>query len=183
MPQSKILIDSNAYLRLAYNLHPLLSVSFGPKEYTLYVIDDFQKEFDNNPRLQRKFFWVDDGKYIENRSKKIKMSRQNRKEINLAFDFIWEHNVSSGRGASPADVRAIAYGYVLEIPVVTDDNDMLELGSDFDVEMIRLIEILALMYDCEHISESTIKSLVEHLTYDNDLPHPSFARECEERWG
>ena len=33
MPQSKILLDTNAYLRLAHNLHPLLFQEFGKKKY------------------------------------------------------------------------------------------------------------------------------------------------------
>jgi hypothetical protein len=183
MPQRKILVDSNAYFRLAYNFHPLLSVPFGAEEHTLYVIENFQKEFDNNPGLQRKFFWVDEEEYAENRKRKIKIAKQARKDIDLAFDFIWEHNVSAGLGASPTDVKAIAYGYVLSIPVVTDDKDMLSLGNVFGVEMIRLIDLLDLMYKSGHINKSNIDSLVEHLVYDNDMPTPRFAKECEERWG
>ncbi|MEZ4599652.1 MAG: hypothetical protein R2940_07670 [Syntrophotaleaceae bacterium] len=179
-PQAKILVDSNVYFRLALNFHPLLSVSFGDKNYTLYVIDDFQDEFDNNPRLQRKFNWVDEGEFVENRRRKIKMEKEARKEIDLAFGFIWEHNIATELGASPADVKAIAYGYVLGIPVVTDDNDMLTLGTEFGVKMIRLIDLLRLMHDCGHVNKSQITSLVQHLEYDNDLPYPKFAEECND---
>lgn len=177
-PQTKILIDSNVYFRLALNFHPLLSVSFGEKNYTLYVIDDFQKEFDNNPRLQRKFHWVDEDDFVKNRRRKIKMEKEARREIDLAFSFIWEHNIATGLGASPADVQAITYGYVLRIPVVTDDNDMLTLGTEFGVNMIRLIQLLQLMHGCGHINKSQITSLVQHLEYDNDLPYPGFFAEC-----
>lgn len=178
-PQAKILVDSNVYFRLAFNFHPLLSVSFGDKNYTLYVIDDFQQEFDNNPRLQKKFHWVDGDEFVENRNRQINTGRKARKEIDLAFDFLWEHNIESGLGASEADVKAVAYGYVLGIPVVTDDNDMLALGREFEVAMMRLIELLQLMYDCDHKTKSQINSLVEHLRYDNDLPYPGFDKECK----
>lgn len=180
MPQKKILVDSNAYFRLAYYLHPLLSEPFGDDEYTLYVIDDFQKEFDNNQRLQRKFHWVDESEFVENRKRKIKMSKKARKEIDLAFDFIWDHNISSKLGASRADVKAIAYGYVLGIPVVTDDNGMKMLGHDFDVKMFGILDILKLMLENGHIEKSTIKSLIQHLEYDSDLPYPKFQLDCIE---
>ena len=110
------------------------------------------------------------------------MATKARKDIILAFGFIWDHNVASGLGASPADVRASAYGYVLGIPVVTDDKDMLELGEMFSVEMIRIIDLIELMYKSGHIDKSQIDSLVQHLVYDNDLPSPSFVKDCEERF-
>lgn len=178
MPQKKILIDSNAYFRLAYYINPLLSEPFGEDDYTLYVIDDFQNEFDNNQRLQRKFHWVDEEEFVENRKRKIKMPKKARKEIDLAFDFIWDHNISSKLGASRADVKAIAYGYVLEIPVVTDDNGMKLIGNDFDVEMFGILDLLKIMLECGHIEITAIKSLIQHLEYDNDLPYPKFALDC-----
>ena len=111
------------------------------------------------------------------------MARKARMDIDLAFDFIWEQNISEGLGASPTDVKAIAYGYVLSIPVVTDDKDMLTLGAMFGVGMVRLIDLLDLMYKSGHIDKSNIDSLVQHLVYDNDMPSPGFAKECKERWG
>lgn len=55
MAQTKILIDSNAYFRLAQSIHPLLQVEFGPETYCLYVIKDLQAEYDRNPRLRNAF--------------------------------------------------------------------------------------------------------------------------------
>ena len=37
MPQSKILVDTNAYLRLAKTIRPLLFMPFGDNEYCLYI--------------------------------------------------------------------------------------------------------------------------------------------------
>jgi hypothetical protein len=37
MAQTKILIDTNSYFRLAQNLHPLLKTPFGKAEYTIYA--------------------------------------------------------------------------------------------------------------------------------------------------
>ncbi len=74
MPQTKLLLDTNAYLRLAFTIHPLLFVSFGEEQYTLYVIEDFQKEFNRRRRLKRSFPWVNQKEFKNNRSKLITLS-------------------------------------------------------------------------------------------------------------
>ena len=45
MPQSKILLDSASYIRLARSIRPLLSDEFGEDNYCLYVLPEFEKEF------------------------------------------------------------------------------------------------------------------------------------------
>jgi hypothetical protein len=40
MAQSKILVDTNVYLRLAQSVKPLLFVPFGDKQFCLYVIPE-----------------------------------------------------------------------------------------------------------------------------------------------
>lgn len=67
MDKKRILLDSNAYLRLANSFHPLLGEGFGKENYTLHLIPEFQKEFDKNPRLKNKFGWVNQPEYVENR--------------------------------------------------------------------------------------------------------------------
>ncbi|MEA9390931.1 hypothetical protein SJI19_10305 [Acerihabitans sp. TG2] len=44
MPQSKILVDTNAYLRLAKTIRPLLFVTFGDNEYCLYILPELIEE-------------------------------------------------------------------------------------------------------------------------------------------
>jgi hypothetical protein len=72
MTQFKILVDSNAYFRLARDIHPLLGKPFGQKKYCLYIIEGFEKEYFYSGRLQSKFQWVTETKYTENRQKKVK---------------------------------------------------------------------------------------------------------------
>ena len=177
MPQSKILLDTNAYLRLAYNLHPLLFQEFGKKNYTLYVIDDFQKEFDRNPRLKNKFYWVNEPEFEENRKKRIKVSRQNKKDISVAQSVIWEENIARGLGSSKPDIRALAFGFVLDIPVVTDDNDMVNLGKVLGIEVWGILVLMKVMYDNKHVGIKELKGLVDYMDYNNDLPYFGFKKE------
>ena len=44
MPQSKILVDTNSYLRLAKSIRPLLFVPFGDKEYCLYILSELNEK-------------------------------------------------------------------------------------------------------------------------------------------
>jgi hypothetical protein len=66
MPPPKLFIlDSNAYFRLAYSLHPLLGQAFGKsnERYVLRVIDQLDKEYSRSVRIQHKFHWVRDRKF------------------------------------------------------------------------------------------------------------------------
>jgi hypothetical protein len=177
MPTKRILLDSNAYLRLANSFHPLLHEPFGKDQYTLYLILEFQKEFDKNPRLANKFGWVNQTEYLENRKHRIRVTRAQRGQINLIYSYLWPHNIGEGLGASRIDVRALAYGDALEIPVVTDDFQMRELGIIFGIEVWGLLDLLKIMLKSKRIALSDIKTLLIYLKYIKDLPYPSFEKD------
>lgn len=172
----RILLDSNAYLRIANSFHPLLHQSFGKENYTLYLIPEFQKEFDKNPRLKNKFGWVDQPEYVENRKHRLRIPKNEKEQIHLTYSYLWEHNVSEGIGASRIDVRALAYGAVLGVPVVTDDRDMSELGRVFGIEVWGLLDLIKLMHTKGYITSKEIENLLDYLDYMKDLPYPSFKK-------
>jgi hypothetical protein len=172
----RILLDSNAYLRIANSFHPLLHKPFGKKVYALYLIPEFQKEFNKNPRLKHKFGWVDQPEYIENRKHRLRIMREQKEQIHLTYTYLWQHNVSEGIGASRVDVRALAYGAALDVPVVTDDRDMTELGKVFGIEIWGLLDLLKLMHTEGCVTLAQIKSLLDYLEYMEDLPYPSFRK-------
>ena len=173
-PKSIILLDSNAYLRIADSFHPLLGESFGEEGYVLYLIPEFQKEFNKSQRLKNKFGWVNQPEYVENRSNLLKRTREQSNQIDLTYSYLWEYNISEGLGASRVDVKALSYGLVLGLPVVTDDRDMTQLGRAFGVEMWGLLDLLKIMLAAGHIDPQKIKTLVSYLEYNNDLPFPAF---------
>jgi hypothetical protein len=177
MSIKRILLDSNVYLRLANSFHPLLHESFGKDQYALYLIPEFLKEFDKNPRLSNKFGWVHQPEYIENRKHRIRVTRPQREQINIIYSYLWPHNISEGLGASRIDVRALAYGDALEVPVVTDDFQMRELGITFGIEVWSLLDLLKIMYKSKGIELSAIKTLLKYLKYIKDLPYPSFVKD------
>ena len=69
MAQTKIIVDSNSYFRLAQNIHPLLCKPFGKSQFTLYIHSDLGTEFKRSPRLKNKFQWFTEPRFVENRSR------------------------------------------------------------------------------------------------------------------
>lgn len=181
MSKIRILLDSNAYLRLGNSFHPLLGESFGNQNYTLYLIPEFQKEFNKSPRLKNKFGWVNRSEYVENRKKRIRVLSQQKIDIKLTYSYLWTQNISEQLGASRVDVNALAYGYVLDSPVVTDDFDMAELADQFDIEIWSLLNLLYIMYKHKRAQKKEIKTLIEFLEYNNDLPYPSFKKNATKK--
>ena len=179
MSIKRILLDSNVYLRLANSFHPLLNEPFGKDRHALYLIPKFQKEFDKNPRLANKFGWVNQPEYKENRKHRIRVTRFQREQINLIYSYLWPHNISESLGASRIDVRALAYGDALDIPVVTDDVQMKELGITFEIEVWSLLDLLKTMYKSRRIEISDIKALLHYLKYIKDSPYPSFEKDAK----
>lgn len=86
-----ILLDSNAYLRIADSVHPLLGERFGEQGHVLYLIPEFQKEFNKSQRLKNKFGWVNQPEYIENRKHLLKRTREQAKQIELTYSYLWEY--------------------------------------------------------------------------------------------
>lgn len=170
MAQSKILVDTNAYFRLAQSIRPLLKAEFGEPAYCLYVIKELQDEYNKSPRLRNKFPWVNDPEYAENRSHRLQVSRQEKKDIGQAFDFIFDHKRTEYPTVSRVDVTVLAHAYVLGLPVVTDDMDMLALAKDFEIITFKTFDLLKLMLECGHIDMVKVREIAEYLLYQNDRP-------------
>ena len=169
MPQSKVLVDTNAYIRLAKTIHPLLFVPFGDNEYCLYVLPELNDELKSH-KLQSKFHWVDEEEYTDNRKHFPTISRKQTKSIQQTFEYLWDHVQTELPGPSRVDALYIAYALELDVPVVTDDQDMIELAKAFDSKVMPTLELLKTMLDCGHTDMKTIDGLCEYWRYLADLP-------------
>jgi len=174
MLQSKILLDSNAYFRLGNSIHPLLFVEFGKQKYCLYVLSELDTEFNRNHRLQTKFTWVNELDYIKNRSKKLTLSKKDKNNIKISFDYLWAEAGTSYSSLSKVDVIALSYAYVLGIPVVTDDSDMLAMAATFSIKTMKTLELLALMLKCGHLTMEKIRQIAAYWDYLPDKPKDFF---------
>ena len=169
MPQSKILVDTNAYLRLAKTVRPLLFSSFGEKKYCLYIIPELNDELSNR-RLNSKFPWVNEEEYAENRKHSPMISKKQRKSIQDSFDHVWDLVQTECPGPSRVDALYIAYAIELGVPVVTDDQDMTALAEAFDVEIMPTLSMLKIMLDCGHVDMKIIDAMVAYWRYMGDRP-------------
>ena len=170
MPQKKILVDSNGYLRLAREIHPFLATEFGKDKYCLYIIDDFEDEYYASNRLQSTFYWVKEKKYIENRSKKITRSRKEIKEIQETVEYIRFMAQEENLTTSLVDIKALAVAHVLKIHIVTDDSDMLILAKEFGIKTYKSIELLQLLSNNNVIDMKKINSIIKFWECNKDIP-------------
>ena len=170
MAQRKLLLDTNAYLRLARSIRPLLFVDFGEDRTCLYVTEDFEREFARSRRLRSKFPWVDEPEYRDNRQIRPQIGRKQRRAIRTAIDFIGDHADANALGVSAVDVSVLGHAYVLDIGVVTDDTDMRALGSTFEIEIMSTLSLLKLMFDTGHIDCARVRQIAANWRHERDLP-------------
>jgi len=71
---------------------------------------------------------------------------------------------------SPVDVRALATAYVLEVQIVTDDQDMLKLAADFGIQTLNTLALMHLMFECRHIDMNCVRQIAAYWQYEKDTP-------------
>lgn len=188
MAQTKIIVDSNSYFRLAQNIHPLLCKPFGKEQFTLYIHSDLNDELRQSPKLQYRFNWIVEPRYVENRSRSISLTLDQKTEISDTFKFMWEHVKDAflkplGKGPSSTDTRLVAIALVLGIRVVTDDRDMIELAKQFEVQHLTSMGLMKLMLDEKHIDDEMVDQVVEQWIYEKDTPHREWKKEFQNLFG
>jgi predicted nucleic acid-binding protein len=170
MPLNRILVDSNAYFRLAKSIRPLLGAPFGSKQYCLYILKELQVEYDRSPRLKDVFYWVNEPEYKENRLHVLVITKEEKSEIKRAYDFILDYVRNVHPGVSKVDVLCLAHAEQLGIPVVTDDEEMREAAGDYGIKVLKTLELLKLMLDSGYIDMCKVREIVRYWEYQRDMP-------------
>ena len=170
------MLDTNAYLRLARSVHPLLFSEFGEDRTCLYLINEFDREFVRSRRLRSKFPWVDEPEYRENRDVRLQIGRKQRRAIRTAVEFIGDQADTDALGVSVVDISVLGHAHVLEIGVVTDDTDMRALGKSFGIEIMSTLALLKRMSDAGHIDYARVRQIAAYWLHEHDLP-AKFARD------
>ncbi len=171
-PPKVILLDSNAYFRLARTVHPLLAGTFSTNPaYSLYVLADLDDEYLTSSKLKNKFEWVNDPEYKKDRKVKRYQSKGKKKlPVENAFSFLAAYAKSNAINVAPEDLRALATGFALEFPVVTDDTGMKAIADAHSIECWSIIKLLKLMLTTNRITSDKIAELLQYLNHENDLP-------------
>ena len=169
-----ILLDSNAYFRLARSIRPLLSQTFGdPPPYVLKVLSDLYEEFKRNPRLTSKFHWVAEPEYVVDLEASHYSARgKTAVQVETALSYLVKQSIISAINVSIIDLKALAVGLARGFPVVTDDKGMQQLAELFSIECWPTLKLMKLMMDCKRIDLNKVKEIVEYWDAENDLPKP-----------
>lgn len=77
-----VLLDTNAYLRLAKRVRPVVGRRFGQKDYVLTVHKSVEDEVRRNPRLKSKYPWFDSDEFAGERlAKQIRLTADEKHRI------------------------------------------------------------------------------------------------------
>lgn len=137
-----VLLDTNAYLRLAKRVRPVIGIKFGQKGYIFTIHKVIEDEVHQSPRLRSLYPWFDGQEFAQERlAKQIRLTTDDRASIDAAQSVFRQWVLAdvgrfstNGRSPpSPADCFLLALGQVKTAIVVTDDLGMHTLASDFDL--------------------------------------------------
>ena len=146
-----VLLDTNAYLRLAKRVKPLLGKEFGQKDYSLTILKQVEDEVHHSSRLQFHYPWFDDQDLVNERlAARVRLSKDEKGRLDAAVSVLQAHvlsNVTSyttlnRNPPSPTDCFILAFGQIRPAIVVTDDLGMHLLARDFDIPVWHGHELL-----------------------------------------
>ena len=180
MPPSRILVDTNTYLRLAHTIKPLLGAPFG-NGYCLVILPELNAEVASD-KILSKFGWVAEAAHAENRRHILKFLPGQWRAVELEYARMWVYAKEEFSKTSKVDVRYVAHGQVLGIPVATDDQEMLLLAKAVAVDAMSTLELLRLMLDCGHVTMRTVDEICERWERTDDLP-ANYQDDCQRLFG
>ncbi len=174
-----VLLDTNAYLRLAKRVRPAVGIKFGQKDYVLTVHRTTEDEVHRSPRLRSMFPWFDDPEYAGERiAKQIRLSAQEHAQIHAAQSvfraFVLQDPmrfmVGKRQPPSENDCFLLAIGQVKSAIVVTDDLGMHIVAKDFGLEIWHGWELLHKLLSAQIVDRALVHAIYDALDANGDLP-------------
>ncbi len=175
-----VLLDTNAYLRLAKRIRPLLGVPFGQKHYVLTILADVEDEVHASRRLRFRFPWFDGDEELarERLAQRVRLSAAERTQLDSAARFLHDWVLRDvarylGGGRSPpgaTDCRVLAFGQVRQAIVVTDDLGMHALAQEFGLAVWHGFELLAKLRSAKVAGDDLVREIYAALEANGDLP-------------
>lgn len=174
-----VLLDTNAYLRLAKRIRPLLGKKFGQKEYVLTILQDVENEVRRSPRLRHDYPWFDAATLATERLPHTpRLNAQEQATLAAAASVLHRlvqmdpAKFMTQRRSPPSyiDCRVLAFGQIRPAIVVTDDLGMHELAGMVGIEGIwHGPELLKKMLGAQLIGNDLVREIYAALEVNNDL--------------
>jgi hypothetical protein len=174
-----VLLDTNAYLRLAKRVRPAVGIKFGQKGYVLTIHRSVEDEVHRSARLRFKYPWFDAADFAAERlSKQVRLTSEEKASIQAAQSVLhgWvladvDRYASGGRSPpGPTDCWLLALGQVKPAIVVTDDLGMHALAQDFGIAVWHGYELLDKLRSAKVVDGPIIRDLYDALEINGDLP-------------
>lgn len=173
-----VLLDTNAYLRLAKRIQPLLGKKFGQKEYVLTILRDVEDEVRRSPRLQHNYPWFDAASLTTERlAHSPRLSAEDKAKLAVATSVLhglvqMDATRFMTKGRSPpsrTDCRVLAFGQIRPAIVVTDDLGMHELAGMVGIDIWHGPELLKKMLSAKLIANELVREIYAALDANRDL--------------
>jgi hypothetical protein len=174
-----VLLDTNAYLRLAKRVRPAVGIVFGEKRYVLTIHKSVEDEVHRNARLKSRYPWFDGQEFAEERlAKQIRLSSDERAAVQAAQSVLHGWVLSdpgkyTRAGRSPpghTDCLLLALVQVKPGIVVTDDLGMHALAKEFGISIWHGYELLNKLRSAKVVDGPLIREIFDALELNNDLP-------------
>lgn len=174
-----VLLDTNAYLRLAKRVRPMLGVAFGVKAYVLVILKDVEDEVHRSAALRFKFPWFDEQVLANERlAGRARLTKAERDSIDVAAGVLRASVLAdplrfmegSGSPPSPVDCRVLAHGYVRGCIVTTDDLSMHKLAKEFEIHVWHGYDLLKALLNAKAVDSVLVKQIFDALEANDDLP-------------
>lgn len=173
-----VLLDTNAYLRLAKRVQPLLGKKFGQKDYVLTILRDVEVEVHRSSRLKYIYPWFDTVNLAEERlAHSPRLTFDEKAKLAAAASVL--HGLVQmdaakfmTKGRSPPsyiDCRVLAFGQIRPAIVVTDDLGMHDLASMLEIEIWHGPELMKKMLSAKAITNDLVREIYAALEANNDL--------------
>lgn len=176
--QTLVLLDTNAYLRLAKRVRPMLGVAFGQKNYVLTILKDVETEVHRNGALKFKYPWFDGEEVAAERgAKQVRLKAEEKAQLDAAQSVLhgWvlmnpvSYTTRKRSPPSTTDCRVLAFGQIRNAIVVTDDLGMHQLATDFGITVWHGHELLKKMLTAKLITNDQVREIFEALELNGDL--------------
>jgi len=180
--ENSYLADSNSYFRLAKSLHPLLCNPFGKKNHCIFILRECDEEYSNSLSLQNKFSWVKSDEFSNNRKKGLLRTSSYDDAIENNIKFIKLYAREKYINVSQVDIKYLASALELGIVLITDDSGMIKIAEEFEIKIMKSIDVLKLMLDCNYITIEKVKEVTSYWVHTKDTPK-DFKVDCSSLFG